>query len=134
MARLGQCFSTSLDTIGITLQEGVRYREIVDVELRFGRTTFCFSDGIGTISPGLASEVIGHCLLIDFRVMNMTLKIYFTHAKLTECSTCVINTFVRFPFLLYETQTFPIVDFSCASRVFLRVLRFSSLSKINTLW
>ena len=71
MARLGQCFSTSLDTIGITLQEGVRYREIDDVE----RNGFCFSDGIGTISPVLASEVIGHCSLIDCRVMNMTLKI-----------------------------------------------------------
>ena len=54
MARLGQCFSTSLDTVGITLQEGVRYREIDEVE----RNGFCFSDGIGTISSALAREVI----------------------------------------------------------------------------
>lgn len=86
MARLGQCFSTSLDTIGITLQEGVRYREIDDVE----RNGFCFSDGIGTISPDLASEVIGLFSLFVFRVMNMTFKIYFTQRGLTKCSTLLI--------------------------------------------
>ena len=54
MSRLGQCFSTSLDTVGITLEEGSRYREIEDVE----RNRYCFSDGIGTISSALAQKVI----------------------------------------------------------------------------
>ena len=53
MARLGQCFSTSLDTIGITLEEGARWIMIDEVE----RDGFCFSDGVGTISTNLAREV-----------------------------------------------------------------------------
>ena len=70
MSRLGQCFSTSLDTIGITLQDGVRYREIDEVE----RNDFCFSDGIGTISPGLAREVIDLFSLFDFSVVDTWLS------------------------------------------------------------
>ena len=70
MSRLGQCFSTSLDTIGITLQDGVRYREIDEVE----RNGFFFSDGIGTISPALAREVIELFSLFDFSVVDTWLS------------------------------------------------------------
>ena len=66
MARLGQCFSTSLDTVGITLQEGVVYREIDEVQDEANE--FCFSDGIGTISSALARQVIDP---------HFTLKIIF---------------------------------------------------------
>ena len=70
MARLGQCFSTSLDTVGITLQEGVRYRVIDDVE----RGGYCFSDGIGAISSALAREVILHLSFlpsfVEFKVFR----------------------------------------------------------------
>lgn len=56
MSRLGQCFSTSLDTVGITVADGARYREIEEVQ----QDGYCFSDGIGTISLALASEVMNY--------------------------------------------------------------------------
>ena len=55
MARMGQCFSTSMDTVGIAISEGSCCNEVNDVETADHK--YCFSDGIGKISEELAKEV-----------------------------------------------------------------------------
>jgi RNA-dependent RNA polymerase len=44
-ARLGQCFSTTVDAARV---EGRQLVKLADVE----RHGYCFSDGVGCISPG----------------------------------------------------------------------------------
>lgn len=44
-ARLGQCFSTTVDAARV---EGRQLLRLPDVE----RNRYCFSDGVGCISPG----------------------------------------------------------------------------------
>ncbi|KAJ7353981.1 hypothetical protein OS493_030827 [Desmophyllum pertusum] len=56
MARMGQCFSTSMDTVGIAISEGSFCNEVNDVETADHK--YCFSDGIGKISEELAKEVV----------------------------------------------------------------------------
>ena len=52
VARMGQCFSTSIDSVGIGISEGTVSEIEDDVA-----TDDCFSDGIGRISKELAAEV-----------------------------------------------------------------------------
>lgn len=55
MARMGQCFSTSQDAIGIDVNEGTSWEMNDDIEtLDRG---YCFSDGVGRISKSLVGQV-----------------------------------------------------------------------------
>ena len=56
MARMGQCFSTSFDTVGVETPEEEMYTEEADVLT--ANNDYCFSDGVGRISQDLAVEVI----------------------------------------------------------------------------
>ena len=55
MARMGQCFSTSIDSVGIGISEGIPSKKEDDVKTDDKK--YCFSDGIGRISKELAAEV-----------------------------------------------------------------------------
>lgn len=55
MARMGQCFSTSMDTVGFAISEETFYYDVHDVKTDDQK--YCFSDGIGRISEELAAEV-----------------------------------------------------------------------------
>ena len=55
MARMGQCFSTSMDTVGFAISEKTFYRD--DDDVKTDDQKCCFSDGIGRISEELAAEV-----------------------------------------------------------------------------
>lgn len=55
MARMGQCFSTSMDTVGFAISEETFYDDVHDVKTDDQK--YCFSDGIGRISEELAAEV-----------------------------------------------------------------------------
>ena len=55
MARMGQCFSTSLDAVGFATSEDTYHDEEDDVETPDRK--YCFSDGVGKISEELAAEV-----------------------------------------------------------------------------
>lgn len=55
MARMGQCFSTSMDTVGFAISEETFYDDVQDVKTDDQK--YCFSDGIGRISEELAAEV-----------------------------------------------------------------------------
>ena len=57
MARMGQCFSTSMDAVGFAISEGTYHDEEDDVELEMDDKKYCFSDGVGKISEQLAAEV-----------------------------------------------------------------------------
>ncbi|KAM7444491.1 hypothetical protein ABFA07_006888 [Porites harrisoni] len=56
VARMGQCFSTSIDSVGIGISEGTLSEEEDDVKTVDQK--YCFSDGIGRISKELAAEVV----------------------------------------------------------------------------
>ena len=59
MARMGQCFSTSTDTIAIVPKEtGIEFQDIEDVEIFADDQTYTFSDGVGRISSNVAQKVI----------------------------------------------------------------------------
>lgn len=53
-ARLGQCFSTTRAINGLSKPDLVR---IPDVEVIVGDKTYCFTDGVGKISPFLAQMI-----------------------------------------------------------------------------
>lgn len=55
MARMGQCFSTSMDAVGIDLSEGTDWEMDNDIKTLDG--SYCFSDGVGRISESLARQV-----------------------------------------------------------------------------
>ena len=55
MARMGQCFSTSMDAVGFTISEGTFHYDEDDVMTDDDK--YCFSDGVGKISEELAAEV-----------------------------------------------------------------------------
>ena len=55
MARMGQCFSTSLDAVGIDVNEGTSWG--MDVDIKTPEGGYCFSDGVGKISESLARQV-----------------------------------------------------------------------------
>lgn len=57
MARMGQCFSTSMDALGIDVNEGTSWSMEEDIETPDG--SYCFSDGVGRISSSLAQQVGG---------------------------------------------------------------------------
>ena len=61
MARMGQCFSTSMDAVGFEVSEGTFYHDEDDVKTADGeRGEYCFSDGVGKISQELAAEVCAY--------------------------------------------------------------------------
>ena len=55
MARMGQCFSTSMDAVGIDVNEGTSWEMVEDIETP--DESYCFSDGVGRISDSLAQKV-----------------------------------------------------------------------------
>ena len=55
MARMGQCFSPSIDAVGFATSEDTYHYEEDDVKTADGE--YCFSDGVGKISEELAAEV-----------------------------------------------------------------------------
>ena len=55
MARMGQCFSTSMDAVGIDVNEGTSWEMNDDIKTPNGG--YCFSDGVGRISESLARQV-----------------------------------------------------------------------------
>ena len=55
MARIGQCFSTSMDAVGIDVNEGTSWEMDEDIETTDG--SYCFSDGVGRISQSLVQQV-----------------------------------------------------------------------------
>ena len=58
MARMGQCFSTSTDTIAVVPEEtGIKFEDINDVEIVAVDQKYTFSDGVGRISSNLAKKV-----------------------------------------------------------------------------
>ncbi|XP_029201631.2 uncharacterized protein LOC114966061 isoform X2 [Acropora millepora] len=61
MARIGQCFSTSMDAVGIDVSEGTTWK--MDIEKTDG--SYCFSDGVGRISQSLAQQV-AETIELDF--------------------------------------------------------------------
>ena len=56
IARMGQCFSKSEETIDIS-DEGVIVRNNKDLKKSDGYREYCFSDGIGKVSESLADRV-----------------------------------------------------------------------------
>jgi len=52
---MGQCFSTSLDAVGFSIDSGVVWFPRDDVKSYDDK--YCFSDGVGGISRDLADEV-----------------------------------------------------------------------------
>lgn len=54
MARIGQCFSTSVDTSGLETADNEMY---VEEDILTADKKKCFSDGVGRISKELALEV-----------------------------------------------------------------------------
>jgi hypothetical protein len=58
MARMGQCFSTSTDTITVVPEEtGIEFKDIEDVEIAAADQKYTFSDGVGRISSNVAKKV-----------------------------------------------------------------------------
>ena len=55
MARMGQCFSTSIDTVGIEISQGTLHG--VEDDVKTADENYCFSDGVGKISRELVAEV-----------------------------------------------------------------------------
>ena len=55
MARIGQCFSTSMDAVGIDVNEGTSWE--MDEDIKTSDGSYCFSDGVGRISHSLAQQV-----------------------------------------------------------------------------
>ena len=55
MARMGQCFSTSIDTVGIEISQGALHG--VEEDVKTADQKYCFSDGVGRISKELVTEV-----------------------------------------------------------------------------
>ena len=55
MARMGQCFSTSLDAVGIDVNEGTSWD--MDEDIETPDASYCFSDGVGRISESLVRQV-----------------------------------------------------------------------------
>ena len=68
MARMGQCFSTSLDAVGFAVSEETFYDDVDDVKTDDQK--YCFSDGVGRISEELAAEV---CTLEQGRTGDIVL-------------------------------------------------------------
>ena len=55
MARMGQCFSTSIDAVGIEISQGVLHE--VEDDIKSSDKEYTFSDGVGRISKQLLKEV-----------------------------------------------------------------------------
>ena len=73
MARMGQCFSTSLDAIGIDVNEGTSWGMDDDIKTRDGG--YCFSDGVGRISEPLVRQVRIQTILEDMKPVNGGFKL-----------------------------------------------------------
>ncbi|XP_068758712.1 uncharacterized protein [Montipora capricornis] len=56
MARMGQCFSTSIDTVGVEISQGVLHD--VEEDVKTTDQEYTFSDGVGRISQQLVTEVV----------------------------------------------------------------------------
>ena len=55
MACVGQCFSSSMDAVGIDVNEGTSWK--MDEDIETANDSYCFSDGVGRISEPLAQQV-----------------------------------------------------------------------------
>ena len=55
MARMGLCFSTSIDSVGIEISQGTLHD--VEDDVKTDDQKYFFSDGVGRISQELAKEV-----------------------------------------------------------------------------
>ena len=53
MVRIGQCFSTSMDAVGIDVNEGTSW----DEDIKTSDGSYCFSDGVGRLSHSLEQHV-----------------------------------------------------------------------------
>ena len=68
VSRMGLCFSTSLDAVGISIDQGAIWGTERDVKSDDGK--YCFSDGVGRISQDLASEVWTPASSVNFSIYN----------------------------------------------------------------
>lgn len=68
VSRMGQCFSSTKESVKVSIPEGVLIKEIPDIEVKYenvkfeccGETrsgTYTFSDGVGQISEALSIKV-----------------------------------------------------------------------------
>ena len=57
MSRMGQCFSTSIDAVGIGISQGVLHDVEKDFKVKTSDKEYTFSDGVGRISKQLLKEV-----------------------------------------------------------------------------
>lgn len=76
MARMGQCFSTSMDAVGIDVNEGTSWEMVDDIETP--DESYCFSDGVGRISDSLAQKVAKE-ISLDF--LPSAIQIRFAGCK-----------------------------------------------------
>ena len=83
MARRGQCFSTSTDTITVVPEEtGIEFADIQDVEITAADQTYTFSDGVGRISSNVAKKVSTNSeLLTSLLCREYYISIYISVVK-----------------------------------------------------
>ena len=84
MARMGQCFSTSMDAVGIDVNEGTFWD--MDEDIKTSDDGYCFSDGVGRISESLARQVRKDTKtpITVFIVRAITRSIFCTSLKLLQ--------------------------------------------------
>ena len=109
MARIGQCFSTSMDAVGIDVNEGTSWD--MDEDIKTSDGSYCFSDGVGRISHSLAQQVTcktQHCFLELSTVSVKRLKTNWSFIDAPSLNDTSHSTNTTLPF------------FSCFSQCLLR--------------